>query len=721
MSDTGRESATPLDRRGQAASLAGLCTQVVLFGMVLAVGVWGKYGSDAVVSAALQLLGGAPIWAILLVILSLRQRSRLEDLETDQLRRMQNAGLAANIFDVGDESMLLYRRRLNWTYKFLLPAVTIITAGYHLYVGGSFLMTSWRSGLSPSMPGTWSRTADPFALMLFISGVAVVCFAYSRYVVGMSRQPQWRLLRAGGSYLMGNALTAVVVLAAMVLAQLPTTKVWAEPTAAYVIRVILVLLGLEMLVNFVLDFYRPRRAGEEIRPAFDSRLLSLFSEPGGVIRSIAQTINYQFGFEVSSTWFYQLVRRSLLPLVVLTGVALILLSSVVVVDVDEHAYVERFGALVQAKGETLGPGFNMKWPWPIDRVARERVDLVRTIMVGSDAGEGHVHEGKDHSEEAILWGEKHESNPEMLMIVGSPGEAERARARGNTFEEQGAGRARSVAVSLLMISMQLDYRVKSLYDFEYRYVNPERVLEAVAYQELSRHTAGVSSVDIMGAGRREFDEMMRDRLQKRCDELELGIELMFVTLQEAHPPAESDVAKTFQNVVAAEIRKTAAVAGAKGSAERILTLTAGSVARARQLDEAIRQRDALMSRPGGEVAADTAEAARRVDDLLFGNPVKGIASASGDVAAEIAWARADRSVAVSEAESKVRSYRNDLAAYQTAPALYKMRRYLQLLGDVLPTVRKYVFTSRVEAGDVVVEYETQQRGSLDLDTSPLGK
>jgi len=726
MSEKTGESTGSLDRRGQTAGIAGLCIQGVLLGLVLLVGLWPRIGSDAVVTAAVQLAGGIPIWIILIVILSLQQRSRLEDLETEQLRRMQQSGLATNIFDVGDETMLLQRRRLTWTYRFLLPAITIITAAYHLYVGGSFLVTSWQTNLTLTMQGAWARSENPFGLMLLMAGVAVLCFAYSRYVLGMARQPQWRLLRAGGTYLMANTLSATIVLVAMVLSQIHATRMWAEPLAALVIRVGMVLLGLEILANFVLDFYRPRRPGEEIRPAFDSRLLSLFGEPGGVMRSIATTINYQFGFEVSSTWFYQLVQRSLFPLVVLTAVALMLLSSVVVVDVDEQAYIERFGELVQPKGEALKSGFNLKWPWPIDRVARQRVDMVRTLVVGSESGDAHgeeSHEDEDgghgHGDEAILWGEKHESNPEMLMIVASPGEVDRARSAVGPTDGRTESRARSVAVSLLMISLQIEYRIRDLYDFTYGYVDPERVLESISYQELSRYAAGISSADLMGKGRREFDRMMRHTLQERCEELGLGIDLVFVTLQEAHPPSESEVASTFQNVVAAEIRKSAAIASARGNAQRILTLTAGSVDRARELDEAIQRRDGLTAGVEGDGDAAVALANARVDALLFGDPAKNIGPASGEVAGEIARARAGRAIAVSGAESKVRSFRNDVAAYQAAPSLYKMRRYLQLLGDVLPHIRKYVFTTRIEPGEVVVEFDTQERGTLDLDTSAI--
>jgi len=85
--------------------------------------------------------------------------------------------------------------------------------------------------------------------------------------------------------------------------------------------------GGEMVVNFVLAFYRPRVAGEPRRVFYESRLLGVFCEPEGIIRSVAQTIDYQFGFRVSETWFYRLLGRIVLPLLLQFHCAMKLLRS----------------------------------------------------------------------------------------------------------------------------------------------------------------------------------------------------------------------------------------------------------------------------------------------------------------------------------------------------------------------------------------------------------
>ncbi len=711
MSDVSPSS----EQRAQSTTMAGLLIQLGLFGVIFFVATWTASPSDPVAAVWRHLLGGVPIWLLLLLIFVQRRRSRVEDLETEQLRRARDEGRATNIFDVGDESLLLERRRLAWTYRFLVPAVTVFVAVYH--IGGALLFWSWSWG-QPLAEKGWQRTDQPFVPMLFLAGAAFVCFIYSRYVVGMARQPEWRILRAGGSYLIGTALTCTAVAISLALAQAKSLTLWAEPVAAYVVRVAMLLIGIEVVVNLILELYRPRRAGEQVRPAFDSRLLGLFSEPGGIVRSIAETVNYQFGFEVSGTWFYKLLQRSVLPLTALTIISLVVLSSVVIVDVDESAYIEHFGSVEH--DEPIGPGLHFKMPWPFDRVMRERVDQVRFLTIGEFHSE---EEEKAHGHEnAVLWTEDHEVNAEFLTVVANP-DVDRLSFDGN--ESGGESRSRSVAVSLLIISVTIEYKIKDLHAFAYNYTDPGKVLESIAYQELSDYAAGVDLAALMGTGRQAFGPKMKTVLQRRCDEHDLGVDITFVALQEANPPSQSDVASTFQAVVAAELRKTAEIEKAVGTSHEMLTMATGSVDRAEALDAAIQDLDRLNgeleSSPSAEAEAAVDRARERLDDLLFGNESKNISPASGRVASMLARARANSSASVSEAESKARRFKYDVVAFRAAPELFQVRRWLDALQVELPRLRKFILVGDRTRDGVIIEWDGKQAGSLDLSEPELGK
>ena len=177
----------------------------------------------------------------------------------------------------------------------------------YLIVGHFFF---WPIGLFGSVTDDdlWLEINHASLSMLVMAGVAFVSFLFSRYVGGMTREPEYQLLKSGSIYLFANAL--VCLLLTICLGLVSSGILVPERVLAIAVRYLLVVLGLEFLVNFVLGFYRPRVSAEVFRPAFESRLIGLVSEPGGIAKSIAEAVNYQFGFEVSTTWFYKMLERA---------------------------------------------------------------------------------------------------------------------------------------------------------------------------------------------------------------------------------------------------------------------------------------------------------------------------------------------------------------------------------------------------------------------------
>ena len=99
----------------------------------------------------------------------------------------------------------------------------------------------------------------------------------------------------------------------------------------------MIVVAAEIVLNFVLNLYRPRIPGETPRPAFDSKLLSLFSAPDNLVRSINEAVNYQFGFDITSSWGYQLLMRSVAWLVGRRGRwRMVVLNMIVIVEPDSR-------------------------------------------------------------------------------------------------------------------------------------------------------------------------------------------------------------------------------------------------------------------------------------------------------------------------------------------------------------------------------------------------
>ena len=282
------ESGTPGDRRAQYVAAFGFILQLVSCAGLWGLSYWAK--SDAIGAVARLMLIGVPIWFILLLTFKQIRRVGAEALETAELKRARAAGTADALFELDDEALLLEQNRLRWMVRWLLPLVTVVLALFLL--GGHFTGWSWTLDEAFGKDGL-RRTQQPTMVMWFVVGVGFLCFLYERYSIALARLPQWRLVRAGATCMAANSRACLGL--AIALMATGTTE-WAEPLLACIVRVTLVLLGIEFAVNFVLDLYRPRIPGEIPRPSFDSRLQELVTEPGAIAKSIAEAMNIQIGF-----------------------------------------------------------------------------------------------------------------------------------------------------------------------------------------------------------------------------------------------------------------------------------------------------------------------------------------------------------------------------------------------------------------------------------------
>src|SRR5262249_127304 len=150
---------------------------------------------------------------------------------------------------------------------------------------------------------------------------------------------------------------------------------WAERWLAPAIGVLMMLLAVEMVINFVLDFYRPRVAGQPQRVFYESRFLGVFCEPEGIIRNVAHTVDYQFCFKVSETWFYQFLGKVIVPLLLFQAAVLYFMTCLVVVPQGYQAVVEETWR-GKPKRWAAVPGISMTLPWPFARATLVPVERI---------------------------------------------------------------------------------------------------------------------------------------------------------------------------------------------------------------------------------------------------------------------------------------------------------------------------------------------------------
>ncbi|MDY6913614.1 MAG: SPFH domain-containing protein, partial [Planctomycetota bacterium] len=520
-------------------AVAGLVLQVIFAAVMLAV--WLATGSLAAMSCTWLLAAGLAVWLMVLVLFYCRQLERREAEELEDIAA--HAGGGGTIF-TGDQEAdhRPAARRLAWMERWVVPIFTILWACMHAAAGAvamRYLLNTQAAELTQAAPA-----------VLFLLLIGFLAFLFSRYAIGMSSERQWRLLRAAGSYLLVNVLAIAGVVAALLSASQGYGYV--DAIAAYVIPIVQLVLAAELLLNFVLDLYRPRLPGQEHRPSFDSRLLNLIAEPSKVGHSVAETLNYQFGFEVSKTWFYQLIGRAFGPLLIFGVVVLFAMSSLVVVREGEQYIVLHWGRADPAE-RTLRPGLHLKWPWPIDTAMRFQTGKVHEILLG--AGPARSAEERRAAfvkgRELYLWTEEHGRRKELNFLVANPVPAREAREAD-----------KRPPVSIIRLVVPVQYRVHNVYDYYRRMQDAERMLEQIASREMVRYCAsatlnapaGEKAADrpeaIMTYGRRRAAAELKRRIQEEADNLSLGVEITYVGMLAVHPPPEA--APAFQDVLKAE-------------------------------------------------------------------------------------------------------------------------------------------------------------------------
>jgi hypothetical protein len=205
-----------------------------------------------------------------------------------------------------DEDILFTASRTLTNYKKYAPYIVAGLTSLGISTG---LFLYWRYwSTRPEAPIPAEPTQAAFIAFIF----ALITFFLGIFCVGQSRVKSYRWLRPAGVW---QILFSVLMIASIVA--ILFEKAGISQWDYYLSRtffVIFAILAVELFINFVIEFYRPR-TGIEDRPVFESRFLSVVTEPGGVLRNVADTLDYQFGFQVSGTWLYRFLEKSTAPLV----------------------------------------------------------------------------------------------------------------------------------------------------------------------------------------------------------------------------------------------------------------------------------------------------------------------------------------------------------------------------------------------------------------------
>ena len=470
----------------------------------------------------------------------LEENERLEKLEFEELARARGE---TTLFAAKDAEIFPAQRARAQFEKFFVPGFGVLL--FLLEAGGAWLLWRWISkttnGVVPDRAMASLSLFGIFALLLFLLG---------RFSVTIARLENHRLLRPGASFLLAGAyicaLTALGI--AGVEAKFPKADFW----VARGLCLLLGLMAVENLLTLLLEIYRPRVKGKIARPLYESRVVGILAQPESLFTTAAQTLDYQFGFKVSETWFFQALQKNLAALLLVQFAALILSTTVVFIDAGEQAVLEHFGKQVA----TLGPGAHFKLPWPADKIYRFHTEQIQSFAVG------YTPDAQSEAANTILWTVSHAKEENLLV-------ANRALVTSATASAGTNDTAKAQAVGLITVSIPIQFQITNVTDWVYKNSEPETLLKDLATREVIHYLAGVDLNEVLSQGRLQAAEVLREKIQNSANARSLGAKIIFVGLQDIHPPTAGEVAATYEKVVGAQQTKLAKILDAEAAAIRL--------------------------------------------------------------------------------------------------------------------------------------------------------
>lgn len=523
-----------MERSAQKNGLVNLVT-LLLVGVAGFIAARHSHSLGGQVSVAFIGLG------LLIAVVSWFQM-RLE--ENERLERLELEGLARSrketaLFENKDAELFPARRSREQFERFFVPFFTVVLC---LLVGAAvYLFWRWFH-----QPASMAELRQPTTALSLFATFSLLLFLLGRFSATYARLENQRLLRASASYLLLNAFLCALVAAGLLGVVLGFTK--ADLYVGYILIGLLVLVAVEMVINLVLEIYRPRVRGKVQRPLYESRLVGLLGQPEGLITTAAQALDYQFGFKVSETWFYRFFEKALGWIILLQVGALVLSTTVVFIDAGEQGLLERFGKPVEGR-TVLGPGAHLKLPWPMEQVHRFRTEQIQSFTVGS------VADPERATDRVVLWTVSH-TKEENFLVANR--DATRAEGTNNA-----AGK-RTPPVSLLTVSIPVQFQITNLMAWVYENEDAPALLQSLATREVVRYLMGADMNELMSSGREAASRELVNRIQQAAANRKLGARIVSLGLQDLHPPVK--VAPDYEKVVGAVHIKQAKILAAQGDA-----------------------------------------------------------------------------------------------------------------------------------------------------------
>ncbi len=663
-------------QRATTTALTGFILQITVSTTLLVFGLVAN--STAFVFASLFGWVGSFVWLGLIILFYQQKMQLLEELEDSELAGSDQT----SIFDSSNDSLRPAAKRLSQLHRWAMPCVSLLISLGLIAIAVFLLQFLGRLDHPEDLLQTTILQTSHIGWALAVSmGFALTSFIYSRFVAGMADVPSWSNLRGGSAWMVGNAIILVAISVGLLFRFFDNNEIL--NSVCWGIPIFMLAVSAEIVINVVLHLYRPRIQGESPRPSFDSKTLSLFASPDSLFRSINDAINYQFGFDITSSWGYQLLLRSTAWLFGLAVLVLLAMSSMVVVEPTQQAVRIRQGEIVG--GDVHAPGLMLKLPWPIEDAIIVETTRIRELPL------------------TFTWKE------ERPVILWTDDINKYSVTKPNPFivnDKQGL--TESVTddlLSLVDIRAILRYRVASDgildwlrfgstdVDRRSRLTHREMALLAISQHALTNYLQELQLDDVIGPNRGNLSSRATSFVQQALDNQHSGVEVVAVDLPLIAPSGAA--AASFEEFSVALQGEARLISAAQGQSKNLLTHTVGDPALVEDVIQSVANYTAArdewdsLRKDSPNDSVKVTEAHDRLKALSAAS-ISVIERGNGVAAAQIRKARIDRWTTLMDTWAKASRVSGQTHAFRAAPELYMQRMYMSVLARKLPTIRKYV-------------------------------
>ncbi len=210
--------------------------------------------------------------------------------------------------------------------------------------------------------------------------------------------------------------------------------------------------------------------------------------------------------------------------VVIILFALYLFSGVYAVSQNEIGVLQRFGKVID---DRVMPGIHFSFPWPMDKVDKIPIKSMKRISID------------DFSKNAGY-------NSLSREFYNSSGLASYSITGDN---------------NIVNISCRLQYYISDPVKYLFSVRDSENILHQVSCTTIIRCLSSLPVDNVLTYGKRELEASIKSMVQEKLDNIDCGLNISFVELEEVSPPGR--VQQYFDDVINSKIDKNKMISQAE--------------------------------------------------------------------------------------------------------------------------------------------------------------